>query len=191
MSAADASSLSLWSFLSTVGFVLVIVGVALEGAEVVAMLKKWRWERQLKALRIRLPESGMPTWAHWIGNLGWFVLTVGLCLEFWGHIRVEDINDRESKRLSSELRQATRQAGKANERAGRATQLASEANERAARFDADRVLIAKEAEEIRFTNLIFLIKIRELEQTNWALKIEFEKFKSQEFILGEGSKTNR
>jgi hypothetical protein len=58
---------------------------------------------------------------------------------------------------------SNRAAGQANERAANAEKQAGEANERAARFDADRAMIAKDAEEIRSNNLALKIKLSELE----------------------------
>jgi hypothetical protein len=73
---------------------------------------------------------------------GWFLVVAGLALEFLGDHAAKRISDRESARLTKE---------------------AEDSHQLAVKFDADRVLIAKQAEEIKQTNLVLQIKLREIE----------------------------
>jgi len=90
-------------------------------------------------------------WKEMKGRLAWakrlsaLVLIAGLILEF------------------SEAARSDEDVSAAIERAGIAEKEAGQANERAAEFDADRVTIAKEAEEIRSTNFVLQAKVLELE----------------------------
>ena len=115
MSAADASSLSVWSALSLLGLILVILGVLFEGAEAFIWTISWFRRKRLSVIWITLPEPHIPRWAHRLDHVGWFILVVGLALETWGHIRVTDITSRENRRLTAKLDSTTQIAGAAIE----------------------------------------------------------------------------
>ena len=117
MSASDASSLSLWSWLSLLGLLLVIIGVIMEGAEAVVWTFSWFRRKRLSVIWSVIPEPHIPKWTHRLDHVGWFVLVVGLALETWGHIRVTDITGRENHRLNWQLNLTTMNASEANERA--------------------------------------------------------------------------
>ncbi|HEV2454323.1 MAG TPA: hypothetical protein VGY98_08680, partial [Verrucomicrobiae bacterium] len=55
------------------------------------------------------------------------------------------------------------EASQNDKEAATAIKMAGQANERAAAFDADRVVVEKEAEEIRSTNFVLQAKVLELE----------------------------
>jgi hypothetical protein len=90
-------------------------------------------------------------WKEMKGKLAWakklsaLVLIAGLILEF------------------SEAAKSDKDVSAAIERAGNAEKEAGQANERAGKFDADRIMVEKEAEEIRSTNLVLQAKLLELE----------------------------
>src|SRR5262245_35175153 len=114
MSAADASALSLWSWISLLGIALVFVGVLFEGAELVVRVMAFFKRKRLRLIWNILPETHVPRWAHLMDHVGWFILIVGLGLEWRGHVRIEEITDRENRRLSTELDKAVRDSGEAN-----------------------------------------------------------------------------
>jgi len=119
MSAADASSLNFWSWVSLVGIILVIVGVVLEGAEILAWLLSWLRRKRSEIVWRQPPEVHIPKWVHISDRIGWCILLVGLALEWMGHVDVEAITSRENRRVNSELGKALVIAGAANERAAR------------------------------------------------------------------------
>jgi hypothetical protein len=80
------------------------------------------------------------------------VLIIGLIIEFGEAAK----SDKEVAALNLKAEQSGRDAAVA-------LKESAEANERAAKFDADRVLIAKQAEEIRSTNFVLQAKVLELE----------------------------
>jgi hypothetical protein len=110
MSVADSSSLSLWSALSLLGFILVILGVLFEGAEAFIWTFSWFRRSRLSIIWSMLPEPRIPRWAHRLDHVGWFFLVIGLALETWGHIRVTDITGRENRRLTAQLDSTTKSA---------------------------------------------------------------------------------
>jgi hypothetical protein len=123
MSPEDAAALKLWSALSLLGIVLVFVGVLMEGIELVVRIVAFFRRKRLSVIWVKLPELKVPNWAHVVDHIGWFILLIGLGLEWKGHVRIEEITDRESRRLNAELtkavdssRLATLHASKANER---------------------------------------------------------------------------
>jgi hypothetical protein len=71
--------------------------------------------------------------------------------------------NKQSEEFRKEAEQFNKIAGESNERAAIAAKEAAQANERAAKFDADRVMVEKEAEEIRSTNFVLQAKVLELE----------------------------
>lgn len=62
-----------------------------------------------------------------------------------------------------EAAKSDKELAETKERTAVAVREASQANERAAKFDADRVVIQKQAEEIRSTNFVLQTKLLELE----------------------------
>jgi hypothetical protein len=90
-------------------------------------------------------------WKEMKGRLAWakrlsaLVLIAGLILEF------------------SEAAKSDKDVSVAIVRAGNAEKEAGQANERAAKFDADRVMLEKQAEQIRSTNLVLQTKLLELD----------------------------
>ena len=110
MSAADASSLSLWSTLSLLGLILVISGVLLEGVEAFIWTLSWFRRKRFSIIYNIPPEPHIPKWAHRLDHVGWFILVIGLALETWGHIVVTDITGRENRRLTAQLDSTTKTA---------------------------------------------------------------------------------
>jgi uncharacterized membrane protein len=100
MSSSDAFWLSIWEVLATIGFIIVIIGVVIEGVEHFAKFAKKEHSRKLR-----------------IEKLGWFLVVLGLAMEFLGDHAAKRISDREAARLNAEAGDARRIAGDANERA--------------------------------------------------------------------------
>lgn len=99
MSAADAASLSSWSWWYSFGAYLVIAGVALEGADIIARhLAKRKQRRFIGPVKDSPIEPQTPTWAHTVGDVGFVILVGALLLEQICHHRMEDITDRERDR---------------------------------------------------------------------------------------------
>jgi hypothetical protein len=116
MSAADAASLSLWSALSLLGLILVVLGVLMEGAEAFIWTLSWLSRKRLSIIWSELPEPHVPRWTHRLDHVGWFILVIGLALETWGHVRVTDITGRENRRLTAQLDLTMQLAAESNER---------------------------------------------------------------------------
>ncbi len=88
---------------------------------------------------------------------GWRILMTGIVVEVVAALSVSVISSLE--------------IAESNERAQIAQREASQANERAARFDADRVRIEKQAEEIRSTNFVLQARVLELENKTGRRKL--------------------
>lgn len=101
---------------------------------------------------------------------GWRILMVGVVVEVVAALGISIISGLEIADLSEktaaahlEAKQAETNSAASYERAANAEKEAGQANERAAKFDADRVVIEKEAEEIRETNFLLQTKLVTLE----------------------------
>jgi len=86
----------------------------------------------------------------------WKILMTGIVFEVVAAFGISVISGLEIADLKDKSAAATLEAKQAAKQAG-------EANERAAKFDADRVMVEKEAEEIRGTNFVLQAKLLELE----------------------------
>src|ERR1035438_1455022 len=87
MTALDSSSLKLWESVGLWGFVFVWVGVAGEGAEIIA--------------KLRFKESFKRHEHSWdiCSGICWLILVVALAVEFIGNVNAMRIADRENTRL--------------------------------------------------------------------------------------------
>jgi hypothetical protein len=117
MSSSDALWLRIWGVFAAIGFIIVIIGVVIEGVEHFKQFQKKEHARKLQ-----------------IEKLGWFLVVVGLGMEFLGDNAAKRISDRESARLNKEAGDARKDAGAAVERAGIA-------NERAALLESDNLVL--------------------------------------------------
>lgn len=142
MSPEDAAALKLWSALSLLGIVLVFVGVLMEGIELVVRIVAFFRRKRLSVIWVKLPELKVPNWAHVVDHIGWFILLIGLGLEWKGHVRIEEITDRESRRLNAELTKAV-------DSSRLATLHASKANERASLTESNNIVLRKELAELQ------------------------------------------
>src|SRR6266850_971314 len=88
MTPSDSYWLKFWEVFATIGFLLVILGVVLEGA---GYFTNWFKD---EANRLR------------IGRFGWFILVGGLSMEFLGEHKAKRIADRENARLTGEAAEA-------------------------------------------------------------------------------------
>lgn len=93
MNPLDSWWFEFWESVATIGIILLILGCVLEG---VGHFKTFRRDESAKK--------------HRIEKLGWFILVVGLSMEFVGDHKAKRYADAENARL-------TEQAGSANERA--------------------------------------------------------------------------
>lgn len=104
MFSLDAVSLKVWESVAEWGFVLVFVGVAGEGGEIVAKLFfKNSFKKRERAWDI-------------CSAVFWLVLVVGLAVELIGTHMATRIADRENARLTKEASVARLEAAQANER---------------------------------------------------------------------------
>lgn len=93
-------------------------------------------------------------------------VVVGVFMEFFslGHAIPEAIRLENDVAVANlEAKRAGTNAAASYERAAVAERESGQANERAAKFDADRVMVEKEAEEIRSTNFVLHARVLELE----------------------------
>jgi len=97
MSSNDAFWLTAWEWTATIGFVLVIVGVVIEGVE---HFKKFTKKQHARKLHIE--------------KIGWLILVAGLALEFLAEHAAKRISDRENSRLNKEAGDARKEASDAN-----------------------------------------------------------------------------
>jgi hypothetical protein len=182
MTFMDSSSLTFWEIISEVGFILVIVGVVGEGAElVVEWIKRHEPEGTRKKRKWLLP----------VETLSFVILVVGLALEFLGSHEAMRIADAQNASLNKEAADARKDAGVAiesaavvkkdaaiaNERAGIANKLAGQANERAAIIEATNTALSLQVEALRSNNFELEVKAlgfqQQLMQTsNRVVKIE-------------------
>lgn len=88
MTSLDSSSLKFWEGLANWGMVVVIIGVAGEGVEIIAKLlfKKW-YERYEKMVDV-------------VGFVFWVMVVFGLAIEFRGDNKSKEITDRENAQLT-------------------------------------------------------------------------------------------
>lgn len=101
---------------------------------------------------------------------GWLILKIGIVIEVVAAfgisvisgLEIADLTDKSAAAML-EAKQAGTNAAASYFAAKIAESNAAASNERAAKFDADRVLVKKEAEEIRSTNLVLQIKLQQLE----------------------------
>jgi hypothetical protein len=103
MSAEEASSLNLWSFVYAVGMSCVIAGVILEAAEIAARRMRRRGTHEPWVV----PEEKIPRWVHNVADFGWLILVIGLVVESVAHNRITLIADRENARLVAKLDDTT------------------------------------------------------------------------------------
>src|SRR6266496_2534566 len=91
---AEESSLRFWTVFGEIGFVLVIVGVVGESAELLAKLAAWRFRKHIseKGERFLLVTE----------VCFWAMLVIGLAMEFSGGIKVRIISAKENDRLKFE-----------------------------------------------------------------------------------------
>lgn len=158
MSAIDASSLNFWETVADVGTWFVIIGVAGEGLEILLKLRRHKSKNEKFLTWYAKHDFAIEI----IGGICWLMVVVGLGIEFEGNHKSQQIVKNENTRITKEAGKAIGLAGDANERAANALKQAGESNERASKFDADRALIAKQAEEIRATNLVLQAKLAEV-----------------------------
>ena len=113
MSAADSNSLNWLSWLYAFGAWGVVLGVAMESAEIlVRRSSKRRQNRFIGPLQSLPTEPQTPHWAHTTGDLGFVILVIALIFEQVCHQRMEGITDRERNRLTSQLDSTTEAASK-------------------------------------------------------------------------------
>ncbi|MGH7976520.1 MAG: hypothetical protein ACREC8_07650 [Limisphaerales bacterium] len=128
------------------GLLLVLIGVA---GEIICDWKEIGTGRLARAKKISA-----------------ILLVIGLMMEFWEAAK----SDEEIARLTVqaadsnlEAKLAETNAAASYKTAAAALREAAQSNERAAKFDSDRVMVEKEAEEIRATNFVLQAKVLKLE----------------------------
>ena len=127
MNSSDSFWLSFWSVFAAIGFIIVIIGVVIEGVE---HFKKFPKKEQARKLHIE--------------KIGWLLVVAGLAMEFLGDHAAKRISDREDARLNREAGDARKDAGAAIERAGIAEKEAGQANEGAAITESNNLVLKDE-----------------------------------------------
>ncbi len=179
----DSSSLTFWEIISEVGFIMVVVGVVGEGAELVVEWIKRHEEGGTRKKR---------KWLLPVETLSFVILVVGLAMEFLGSHKSMRIADADNARLNKEAGHARKDAalaiesaavvkkdaaianeragianklaGEANERAGVANKLAAQASERAAIIESNNTALSLQVEALRSNNLELEAKALGLQQ---------------------------
>jgi hypothetical protein len=181
MDATGSLWLSIWEFVEISGAIIVTVGVVGEYISNFTKLVKG------KSRKARLEKFST------------LVLIFGLAIELVGLVKTSHIFNLEVARANLEAKQAGTNAAASYEKAAVAEREAGQANARAAKFDADRILVEKEAEEIRSTNLVLQTRLLGLEtktsprtltaeQKRIILKLLFlRKEKGDVDVLSDGS----
>jgi len=105
MSLFSGWSLDAWETLGDIGTVMVIIGVAGEGIEILVKWKRKEWYHKNES-KIDL-----------IGGVFWMLVVAGLAIEFRGNYKAKKIEEENTARLNIEAANARREAGAANERA--------------------------------------------------------------------------
>lgn len=95
MSSSDASWLTVWEWVATIGYALVLIGVIIEGVE---HFKKFNKEDHARKL--------------YIEKIGWLILVAGLAMEFLGDHAAKRISDRVNTRLSAEAAESNERSKK-------------------------------------------------------------------------------
>src|SRR5258707_8209583 len=103
MSSSDALWLNVWGIFAAIGFIIVIIGVIIEGVE---HFKKFPRKENARKLQIE--------------KIGWFLVVGGLAIEFLGDHAAKRISDRENARVNREAADARVTAGNAEKEAGQA-----------------------------------------------------------------------
>jgi uncharacterized membrane protein len=95
MSSSDAFWLNVWGTVAAIGFIIVIIGVIIEGVE---HFKKFPRTENARKLQIE--------------KIGWFLVVAGLAMEFLGDHAAKRISDREGARLNEEAANARLETAK-------------------------------------------------------------------------------
>jgi len=85
--------LKIWEAVATVGFIIVIIGVIIEGVEHFRKFSKKEHARKLH-----------------IEKIGWLLVVGGLAMEFLGDHAAKRISNRETARLNKEAGNAEKEA---------------------------------------------------------------------------------
>lgn len=146
MSSSDALWLNVWGTVAAIGFIIVIIGVIIEGVE---HFKKFPRKENARKLQIE--------------KIGWFLVVAGLAMEFLGDHAAKRISDREDARLNKE-------AGDARETAGNAEREAGQANERAANTESNNLVLQSSVLELKAKQLPRMITWKQ--ETNFIFLTE-------------------
>jgi hypothetical protein len=191
MTASDlSSSLNDWIHFAEFGCVIVIVGILGESVDLIAKLGKRKdfrkWFDGRLNIRLLTPfvKLTIPD-KLWIEGISIILVAAGLLIEVVASHEVYAISDLQNAKIKQEAGEAmarashsesnsaqvllqvaglNKEAADARLTAGNAEKEAGQANARAAKFDADRAMIAKEAEEIRSTNFTLSIELQKMTQ---------------------------
>jgi hypothetical protein len=116
-----SAAISLWEVVGKVGFVMVIIGVALEGSELVV---RWGWKNGFRKRFTRVIRRRLVSFVKMlrpkilpVETIGFLVLVAGLAIEFIGTNFAARLQGEANARLNREASIARKEAGIANQHA--------------------------------------------------------------------------
>ena len=200
MTPHDAELLASWETLATLGFWMVIVGVAGEGMEAIPKMAKWCLKKELvpnKVKRLFANLSGRfdiaRDWLIPLEFISWLICVLGLAFELWGDFNANSIKDDENRGLNKlatdALDRAKNSQGQLMEASKSIIGLqieAAHANERAATVESNNLVlrsnvVALESEmqwrtitPKQETDLIMLLKPAQNAGTKHHVIVDFE-----------------
>src|SRR6266404_230001 len=151
----ESESLKVWELISEIGFIAVIIGVALEVVDLCA-----KWYERCKGKR--LPKH-LHRWILPVETLGFGILVAGLAVEFLGSHKVMQIAARQNAVLFA-----------TGERAREAAANAENAAEKA---KLERALAEKSVEQFRQENLVLQSNVFALKSNLLALETTTQEVK--------------
>jgi uncharacterized membrane protein len=162
MSFSDTLWLKIWSTTAVIGFLIVIIGVVIEGVE---HFKKFSKKDRVRKLKIE--------------KFGWFLVVIGLAMEFLGDHAAKRISNRETARLNRDAGEARKEAGNAIKQAGEANKQAALANDRASTNELRAAALTNQTAQLVASNLSFAKQVEELRSKNLMLDIQLTGLKQQ------------
>jgi hypothetical protein len=161
MNFSDAFWLNVWGKFAAIGFIIVIIGVFIEGVE---HFKKFHGKENTRKLQIE--------------KIGWFLVVAGLAMEFLGDHAVKRISDREDARLNKEAADARLTAGRAEKEASTARLEATKLEEQMAQANSSIAAIDAQNQPVNIISGFVLLNLggQIPKESDCKAQLEFGKF---------------